>query len=189
MTASMTRIVGISGSLRQGSFNSALLRAAAELAPDGAHIEIGAIADIPLYDGDLEDESGRPAAVTRLQDRIAAADGLLIVTPEYNGSIPGVLKNAIDWLSRGDGEVARVFGGKPVALMGATPGGLGTVYAQQAWLPVLRAFRMRPWFGQPITLSRVHELFDGSGSLTDDATRERLAACIGEFVASIERAG
>ena len=129
----MATIIGIAGSLRKGSWNAALLRAAAERAPAGTTVEIASIAGIPLYDGDVESEHGIPAAVTALKDRIAAADGLLLVTPEYNNSIPGVMKNAIDWLSRG-GDMARVFGDKPVAIMGATPGMGGTRLAQAAWL-------------------------------------------------------
>jgi chromate reductase, NAD(P)H dehydrogenase (quinone) len=93
----MTTIIGLCGSLRSGSFNSMLLRAAAEMAPPGAAIEPASIREIPLYDGDVEEEQGVPPAVQRLQGRIAEADGVLIVTPEYNNSIPGVLKNAIDW--------------------------------------------------------------------------------------------
>jgi len=182
----MTSITGISGSLRAGSFNSALLRAAVDLAPAGARVEIGDIGAIPLYNGDVEAESGLPDAVTGLKDQLADADGLLIVTPEYNASMPGVLKNALDWLSRPGSDIARVFGGKPVAVMGATPGGLGTINAQQAWLPVLRAFRTRPWFGGSMMLSRAHELFDADGQLTDSATRERLEAYLQGFVAFID---
>src|SRR5262245_65484963 len=96
----MARIVGIAGSLRKASFNVALLRAARELAPAGTEIEIASIAGIPLYDGDLESEKGIPDTVTALKERIKSADGLLLATPEYNNSMPGVLKNAIDWLSR-----------------------------------------------------------------------------------------
>lgn len=179
----MTTIVGISGSLRKGSVNSALLRAAAELAPDGTRVEIGDISGFPLYNGDEEDEFGVPGAVNDLKDRLAAADGILISTPEYNSSIPGVLKNALDWLSRPGADIPRVFGGKPVALMGATPGGLGTVNAQQAWLPVLRAFRTRPWFGATMTVSRAHELFDNDGRLADNETRRRLEDYLRGFVA------
>jgi NAD(P)H-dependent FMN reductase len=96
----MATIVGISGSLRRGSFNSALLRAAAELMPDGATLRVETIAGIPLYDADDEATNGLPPAVVRLKDAIAAGDGLLLATPEYNNGIPGVAKNAIDWLSR-----------------------------------------------------------------------------------------
>jgi len=182
----MINIVGISGSLRAASLNSALLSTAIELAPAGAHFEIGDISAIPLYNGDVEAESGLPDAVTSLKDQLAGADGLLIVTPEYNASMPGVLKNALDWLSRPGSDIARVFGGKPVAVMGATPGGLGTINAQQAWLPVLRAFRTRPWFGSSMLMSRAHELFDADGQLVDQATRERLEEYMREFVEFVD---
>ena len=96
----MTTLIGLSGSLRQGSFNSALLRAAVGLMPADVELRIASIRGIPLYDGDLEAAEGVPAAVQALKDSIAAADGLLFVTPEYNNSMPGVMKNAVDWLSR-----------------------------------------------------------------------------------------
>ncbi|MBT8441865.1 MAG: NAD(P)H-dependent oxidoreductase [Gammaproteobacteria bacterium] len=178
----MTRIVGVAGSLRKGSLNASLLRAAADLAPAGTHVEIGDIGEIPLYNGDVEAEFGLPAAVTTLKDQLAAADGILIVTPEYNGSMPGVLKNATDWLSRPTEDIARVFGDKPVALMGATMGGLGTIRAQQAWLPILKAFRMRPWFAQDMLVSRAHQLFDEDGQLTDEPTRAKLERFMQAFV-------
>lgn len=120
------RLVGISGSLRKASFNTALLRAAAELLPEGASLEILSIRDVPFYDGDVE-AAGFPPAVTALQQAILAADGLVIASPEYNHSVPGVLKNAIDWLSR---TQPKTFAGKPLALMGATPGRLGTARMQ-----------------------------------------------------------
>ena len=128
----MATIIGICGSLRQASFNLMLLRAAVEAAPAGTSIEIESIREIPLYDGDVEAEHGVPAAVQRLKDRIAGADGLLLVTPEYNNSMPGVMKNAVDWLSRPSSDIARVFKGRPVAVIGATPGGGGTTLAQAA---------------------------------------------------------
>ena len=108
----MARIVGIAGSFRRGSHNTALLRAARALAPAGTEVEIASIAGIPLYDGDLESERGIPEPVAALKDRIAAAEGLLLVTPEYNHSMPGVLKNAVDWLSRPPKDIPRVFGGQ-----------------------------------------------------------------------------
>lgn len=96
----MTTIIGIAGSLRTGSLNAALLRAAVTLMPPGTRLDIASIKGIPLYDGDVEDHEGIPPTVTALKDQIAAADGLLLVTPEYNNAMPGVFKNAIDWLSR-----------------------------------------------------------------------------------------
>jgi NAD(P)H-dependent FMN reductase len=135
----VTKLIGLSGSLRQRSFNSSLLRAAVELMPQGTEMTVGSIRDIPLYDGDLEDAQGVPAPAQALKDTIAAADGMLLVTPEYNNSIPGVFKNAIDWLSRPPADISRVFGCKPVGLIGASPGGFGTILSQEAWLPVRTA--------------------------------------------------
>jgi len=169
----MATIIGISGSLRSGSYNTALLRTAAELAPAGLAIEIASIGDIPLYNGDVE-RAGIPTAVAALKDRIAVAEGLLLVTPEYNASIPGVFKNAIDWLSRPAADIARVFGGKPVGLIGATPGRRGTMLSQVAWLPVLRDLDTRPYFGKSIYIAGAGKLFDETGRLTDEDTRTRL---------------
>ena len=178
-----TRLVGLAGSLRHGSLNALLLRAAVELAPDGVELESASIRGIPLYDGDVEAEHGVPEAVRALKDRIAAAHGLILVTPEYNNSLPGVFKNAIDWLSRPNADIARVFGGRAVALLGATPGRGGTALAQAAWLPVLRTLGTRTWFGGRMQLSEAHTLFDAEGRLTDEKTRTRL----GEFVAGFAR--
>jgi chromate reductase len=181
----MPTIVGIAGSLRRGSFNMALLRAAVELAPAGCAIDIASIKGIPLYDGDLESEQGIPAVVVALKDRIAGADGLLLVTPEYNNSIPGPFKNAIDWLSRPAADIPRVFGGKRVGLIGATPGGLGTVLSQSAWLPVLRTLGTHPYFGRPMYVSGASKLFDEQGRLTDESIRGRLRDYLvgfGEFI-------
>jgi chromate reductase len=168
----MSTIIGLSGSLRAQSYNSALLRATAQLMPQDATLEIASIKGIPLYDGDLEEQHGIPPIVTQLQDRIANADGLLLVTPEYNNSIPGVFKNAIDWLSRGDAK--RVFANCPVAVMGASPGGFGTILSQQAWLQVLRTLQMRPWFEGRLQVSRAGSVFDANGELIDDKIREQL---------------
>ncbi len=167
-------IIGIAGSLRSGSFNAALLRAAVEECPAGSTIEIESIRGIPLYDGDIEAAQGIPARAAELKDRIASADGLLLVTPEYNNSIPGAFKNAIDWLTRPPGDIGRVFKNRPVGLIGASPGAYGTVQAQRAWLPVFRTLGMRPWFGQLMYVGNAARVFDASGKLVDEAIRTRL---------------
>jgi chromate reductase len=187
----MATVIGLSGALRKASFNTALLHAAVELAPAQLRIEVASIRDVPLYDGDVEDELGLPAPVVALKDRIAAADGLLLVTPEYNGSLPGVFKNAIDWLSRPGQDIPRVFGGKPVGLIGTTPGRGGTRLSQTAWLPVLRQLGVVPWFGKVIFLAGAEQAFDGSGKLTDAKSRQLLSdylAGFSGFVAAHPRA-
>jgi NAD(P)H-dependent FMN reductase len=177
----MIEIAGIAGSLRQGSYNRALLRAAAELMPEGAVMNVLSIDDVPLYHGDVE-AKGIPAAVVTLKDALASAAGLVLATPEYNNGIPGVLKNAIDWMSRPAADIPRVFGGKAVALLGATPGGWGTVFAQTAWLPVLRTLRMRLWTAQgPFYVSGAAKVFDPSGPV-DAELRERLRKYMAAFV-------
>jgi chromate reductase, NAD(P)H dehydrogenase (quinone) len=182
-----TRLVGIAGSLRKGSYNASLLRAAAELAPAGTQVEIGSIVGIPLYDGDLEAEQGIPEPVAKLKEQIAAADGLLIVTPEYNSSLPGVLKNAIDWLTRPPKDIPRVFGDKPVAIMGATPGGAGTRLAQTAWLPVLRTLGTRAWFGKQLYVAKAYEVFDAEGRLVDAKVTELLTAFMAGFATFVAK--
>jgi NAD(P)H-dependent FMN reductase len=182
----MATIIGLCGSLRRRSFNLMLLRAAAEAVPPGTAIETESIREIPLYDGDLEAEQGVPAAVQRLKERIAASDGLLIVTPEYNNSMPGVLKNAIDWLSRPSADIPRVFRGKPVAVIGATPGPSGTALSQAAWLPVLRTLGVRPWFEGRLLISGAGKAFDGDGHVADTATWDRIRAFVEGFAAFAE---
>jgi chromate reductase len=178
----MIKIVGIAGSLRAGSFNAALLRAAVELMPEDSSMDIASIKGIPLYDGDVEAQAGLPPYVTALKDRIAAGDGLLLVTPEYNNSIPGVFKNAIDWLSRPSSDIPRVFGNRPVAIIGASPGGFGTILAQNAWLPVIRTLGMRPWFGARLLVSRAGNIFNEAGDIIDAKTKEQLTQFVQGFV-------
>jgi len=181
----MTKIIGIAGSLRKASFNSALLRAAAERVPAGTELEIASIAEIPLYDGDLEAEHGVPAVVTALKERIAGADGLLIATPEYNNSIPGVLKNAIDWLSRPAKEIGRIFGEKPLGLIGATPGMSGTRLAQTAWLPVLRALGTHTWAGKQLYVAGAGQVFDAEGKIVDEKVAKLLTDYMAGFAAFV----
>lgn len=165
-----------------------LLRAAAAAAPAGTSIEIETIRDIPLYDGDVEAEQGVPLPVQRLKDRIATADGLLLVTPEYNNSIPGVFKNAIDWLSRPSSDIPRVFAGRPFGVIGASPGGFGTLLSQTAWLPVLKTLGTAAYFGGRLQISRAGDVFDASGNLVDERVREQLTKYLkgfSDFVAAM----
>jgi NAD(P)H-dependent FMN reductase len=185
----MTLIAGIAGSLRQKSFNRGLLRAAAEVAPAGTSVDIVSIDDIPLYNADGEEAEGIPAAVDRMKEAIASADGLLLVTPEYNNGIPGVFKNAIDWASRPASDIPRIFYGRPVAVIGASPGGFGTILAQNGWLPVLRTLRTRPWLEGRLLVSRAGSAFDEEGNLVHEEVRAQLRDFITGFAASISGKG
>ena len=148
-----------------------LLHAANEVLPEGVTLQIVSMSDLPLYNADLDLPlaTERPAAVNAFRDALAAADGLVIVSPEYNYSIPGGLKNAIDWASRGtDSPLLR----KPVAVMGASPGGFGTVRMQLAFLPVFLFLDMKPVYKPEVHVSQAHQKFDANGQLTDEKTRE-----------------
>ena len=183
----MITVVGLSGSLRSGSYNTAVLRAAASMMPDDSEMKMESIADIPLYNGDDETAHGIPEPVTRLKDAIVAADGLLLVTPRHNNSIPGVTKNAIDWLSRPPSDIPRVFRGKPVAIAGASPGGFGTILSQNAWLPVFRTLGAELWSGGRLLVSRAGGVIDANGEITDAATRESIGKFIAGFVAHLHK--
>ena len=176
----MPRIIALSGSLRKASFNTALLRAAAERFPEA--IFPASIEGIPLYNADLESSQGIPGAVAELKNLIIPADGLLIATPEYNNSVPGVLKNAIDWLSRPTEDIPKVFGRKPVAIIGASPGGFGTVSAQSAWLPVFRTLRAKPFWGERLMVSRAGGTVNEAGDISDETTLRRLEEFVGGFI-------
>ncbi len=179
-------LMALSGALRRGSYNTALLRAAASMAPSGVTMEVRTLHGIPLYDGDVE-AAGIPEAVTTLREALRAADGLLIATPEYNNAMPGVLKNGLDWLSRPSGEGVRLFGGKPTAVIGATPGGFGTVQAQDAMLTVLSAFGCDCWFGGRLMLSHAGAAFDTEGRLVEEKLLNQLRSFIQGFVVHVER--
>jgi chromate reductase, NAD(P)H dehydrogenase (quinone) len=163
-------ILGIAGSLRKGSYNRAALRAAKELAPDDARIEIFELDGIPPFNQDEEKQP--PAKVTQLKARIRASDAILLVTPEYNYSIPGVLKNAIDWASRPYGDSA--WDGKPVALMGASVGFTGTARAQYHLRQVFVYLNMYPVNRPEVMIANAAERFDAEGNLTDEQTRKHI---------------
>lgn len=177
----MARIIALSGSLRRGSWNTVLANALADRAPDGAAVEVLTPAGVPLYDGDLEASEGIPDEVEALKDRIAEADGLLLVTPEYNQGVPGVMKNTLDWLSRPPKDIPRVFGGRPVALCGATPGGAGTRSAQYALLPTLRALGTRVWSGKTLYVAGAVKVFDEQGQVADEDMAKRFSDFITGF--------
>lgn len=172
------RILGISGSLRQGSYNRLALEAAKSLLPEGATLQTHALDDLPIYNQDLEKSAPEP--VRRFKEAIRAADAILFVSPEYNYSIPGVLKNAIDWASRPYGEAA--WTGKPAAIMGASTGAFGTVRMQPHLRLVLGAFDM-PLVSQPqVTITNAAQRFDAEGRLTDEPTREKIAQLLAKLV-------
>lgn len=181
----MTMLVGISGSLRQHSYNTGLLRAAQEMMPSGTQLQIVTLEGIPLYNADLETSDGIPSAVSSLKDAIASADGVLLATPEYNNGIPGVFKNAIDWASRPPADISTVFRGKPFALIGTSPGGFGTILSQSSWLPVLRTLGAELWAGGRLMVPGASKVFDDKGLLVDEAVRLRLAKFVSEFIAAI----
>lgn len=182
----MITIAGISGSLREHSFNGGLLRAAAASVPDGCTLSVNSIRGIPLYDGDVEASHGIPPAANDLKQIINTADGLLLVTPEYNNGIPGVFKNAIDWFSRPP-EERGVFVGKPVGLIGATPGKFGTAFSQYAWLPVLRVLSAQVWSGRLLWVSGAMGKFDDQGNLTDNGVKNQLKKYMAGFTEFIRR--
>jgi len=169
MNSTLT-ILGIAGSLRKDSYNRAALRAAQKLAPEGMRIESFDLRGIPVYDQDQE--SPAPERVTQFKSAIRAADAILFVTPEYNYSVPGVLKNAIDWASRPYGDSA--WEGKPVAIMGASPGNLGTARAQYHLRQIFVFLNMFPLNRPEVMISTADERFDDQGNLTDQGTAERI---------------
>lgn len=172
-------VLGISGSLRQGSYNTMALRAAQKLAPAGMRIELAPLDGIPMYNDDVR-ALGFPAPVQALKDKVRAADAVLLVTPEYNFSIPGVLKNALDWLSR---PPEPPFDGKPVALMGASPGPVGTARVQYHLRQVLVFMNTFTVNKPEVFISHAASKFNEAGELTDETT----ARFIGELLASLQK--
>ena len=172
------RILGFAGSLRQGSYNRALLRAASELAPGDMLIEIFDLIQIPLYNADVE-ARGDPEPVAAFKQAIRQADAVLMVTPEYNHGVPGVMKNAVDWASRP--ARSAVLHAKPVAIIGASPGVTGTARGQSQ---LRQAFEFTNSYAMPqpeLLVSRANEKFDTEGKLTDETTREHLRKFLEAF--------
>lgn len=178
------KVLGISGSLRKGSFNSALLRAAQELAPSGMAISEAAIGEIPLYNEDVR-TAGVPPSVQAFRDAIAAADAILFVTPEYNYSIPGVLKNAIDWASRPPNPP---FTGKPVAIMSASVGSLGGSRAQYHLRQVFVFLDMKPLNRPEVFVANAAQKFDAEGRLIDDDTKKTVRKLLDALAATVTSA-
>lgn len=166
------KVLGIAGSLRAASYNRGLLRAAQELAPADMQVDIFDLAEVPLYNADVE-ALGDPPAVAAMKAAIRAADGVLMATPEYNHGVPAVMKNAVDWASRPPRDA--VLGGKPVGLIGASPGMTGSARGQSQ---LRQAFEFTNSYCMPqpeILVFRAHEKFDAEGRLTDEPTRQFLA--------------
>lgn len=178
------RVLGLAGSLRQASYNRSLLRAAQGLAPAGLVIEAFDLISVPLYNGDVE-AAGDPAGVAALKAAIAAADGVLFVTPEYNHGVPAVMKNALDWASRPPRGAA--LDSKPVGIIGASPGQTGTARGQSQ---LRQAFEFTNSYAMPqpeLLVFRAHEKFDAEGNLTDETTAKYLARYLEAFAAWIDR--
>ena len=165
------RVLGLSGSLRKDSYNTALLRAAQELAPEGTRIEIYDISSIPMYNEDVR-TVGYPDEVARFRNAVRDADAVLIASPEYNRSVPGVLKNAIDWASR---RPDQPFAGKPLAIMGASNGALGAAFANYHLRQIFVFMDARMLNGPEVMIGNAKEKFDGDGRLVHEPTRAFVA--------------
>jgi chromate reductase len=179
------RILGIAGSLRRGSYNRAALRAATKLVPEGAVLETFDLDGIPVFNQDEEEHP--PAKVTEFKKRIRDADAILFVTPEYNYSVSGVLKNAIDWASRPHSDSA--WNGKPAAIMGASPGHIGTARAQYHLRQILVYLNMFPINRPEVMIGHAMDLFDQEGNLTDVITREFIMSLLQNLAEWTRRIG
>ena len=172
------RILGIAGSLRQQSYNRGALRAATEVAPEGATVEVFELDDLPAFNQDKDQNP--PPKVVELKKRIREADAILFVTPEYNYSIPGVLKNAIDWASRPYGDSA--WNGKPAAIMGASVGGIATARAQYHLRQMMVFLNMFPINQPEVMIGNAGEKFDEAGNLTDEKTKDYIRKLLQNLV-------
>jgi chromate reductase len=181
------KILGIAGSLRRASYNRALLEAARELCPKPMRIDVFDLDDIPLYNADWDVDAVRPAAVDRMKSAVDAADGLLIATPEYNHSVPGVLQNAIDWVSRPAMKSPLV--NKPAAIMGASPGAIGGARGQQQLKVVLMSTLALVMPHPGVVVGQAPEKFDPSGALVHERTRMFLAAFLKDLQSWVHRVG
>ena len=179
------RILGIAGSLRRESYNRAALRAATQLVPEGATIDVFELDDIPGFNQD--EEQNPPAKVAELKRLVREADAILFVTPEYNYSIPGVLKNAIDWASRPYGDSA--WNGKPAAMMGASIGSIGTARAQYHLRQMMVFLNMFPINQPEVMIANAQDRFDAQGNLTDDATKEFIRQLLQNLIEWTRRMG
>ena len=178
------KLIGISGALRKASTNTGLLRALKEIAPAGVEIDIATLHGIPLYDGDDEAAHGKPQLVKDLDARIRAADGVIIATPEYNFSIPGVLKNATDWVSRGGSP----FKWKRTGIIGSSEGAFaGTARAQYHLRQNLQSLQAIAMPRPEVFITHNEVKFDAQGNLTDDETRQRLHLWFTAFIEWVEK--
>lgn len=181
-----TRIFTLSGSLRAASLNTKLLRAVQRAFPADVVVDEGSMRDVPVYDGDLE-ERAYPPIVADLKDRLAAADGFLIATPEYNNSVPGPLKNCVDWMSRPAADIERVFGGTPAGVVGATDGRWGTRIAQTAWIPIFLELGLIPFPSEVLFVGGADKSFDDAGNVVDGGLQKRVARWAEAFAAFVAR--
>lgn len=177
------KIIGISGSLRKASYNSALLRTLVSLHPPGMEIEIVRLNGIPVYDGDDEKATGKPPAILEIDRKIRASDGVIIVTPEYNFSIPGGLKNALDWISRGSSPLKW----KRLGIMGASDGPIGTARSQYHLRQTLQAHEAIVMPRPEIFVGNASKKFDENGKLTDEDTAQRLQKWLAAFADWVEK--
>lgn len=175
------RVLGVSGSLRRDSYNTELLRAAAEVAPEGMSVEIADISDLPIYNADVERERGFPETVERFRAQLDEADGLLFATPEYNYSVTGAMKNAIDWASRSPSPLDH----KPAAILGAG-GGSGTARAQRHLRDILKHNDLRVVTEPEVLVARARQFFS-DGKLTDPTVREEIRTLLEALLETLEQ--